>query len=106
MEPAEVYVHPPRLPYWDAFAPVAVAANVLAFDRLSRLPRSIAFRHLAMKAALRRSSRPGREASTRQGRADMAMAQRLVVRSYASEMLLVKVYAYRRAARSTRLAII
>jgi hypothetical protein len=35
MEAAEIYVHPPRLPHWDALAPVAVAANVFAFDRLS-----------------------------------------------------------------------
>jgi hypothetical protein len=35
MEPAEIYVHPPRLPHWDALAPLAIAANVFAFDRIS-----------------------------------------------------------------------
>jgi hypothetical protein len=59
-----------------------------------------------MKAGLRRSSRLGRQASTRQGPADMAMAQRLAADSYASEMLHKKEYNYRRTERSTRLAII
>jgi hypothetical protein len=35
MEPAKIYIHSPRLPHWDALAPVAVAANVFAFDCLS-----------------------------------------------------------------------
>jgi hypothetical protein len=35
MEPAEIYIHPPRLPHWNALAPLAVTADVFAFDRLS-----------------------------------------------------------------------
>jgi hypothetical protein len=35
MEPAEIDVHPPGLPHWDALAPSAVAQNIFAFVRLS-----------------------------------------------------------------------